>query len=110
MDDLATLLAKRKEINEKIRQLQQQTVICGCAKCDIEKYPTQKPDRHYIAVKSDYNEGTSQYVNGYRVDRNTQRWKTIINGASRSDLIEKIPPIINDLQSLYNTLKEDEND
>ena len=97
MDNLSSLLAQRKAINEKIRQLKAQSIICGSAKCDVEHYPTDLPDRHYIAINSCYS----------FLGREQTRWKTIINGASRSDLVEKIPPIIRDLQLLYDTLKEE---
>ena len=100
MSELEKLLQQKKEINERIRQLKAQAIICGTAKYDTEHYPTDLPDRHFIAVNSCYN----------YLGREQTRWKTIINGGSRSDLIEKIPPIINDLQTLYNTLKEEEND
>lgn len=100
MAELYELLQQRKEIDEQIRQLKSQAVVCGYAKADVEQYPTDKPDRHYIAIKSCFN------YHG----REDARWKTIINGASRSDLVEKIPPIIKSLQELYETLKGENND
>ena len=95
MSELDRLIKQRKEIDKKIKELKNNSVLCGRAKLDVEHYPTQLPDRHYVAIMTD-----ESYLGG-----NRNRWRTVANGKTRDDAINQIPTIINDLQSLYNQVK-----
>ena len=93
--ELENLKNQKRELERRIKELENNTVIYGCAKLDMEHYPTQLPDRHYIAIMVD-----ESYLGG-----NRNRWRTVANGKTRDDAINQIPTIINDLQSLYNQVK-----
>ena len=95
MSELQDLIKQKREIEERIKQLKNASVVCGCVKIDIDHYPTSRPDEYYIAVK----------VPGVMPDDQT-RYRSIIRGHSKEECIEKIPQIINDLQGLYKQLTE----
>lgn len=95
MNELEELIRQKKELEERIRQARNQTISCGRAKLDVEHYPTQLPDRHYVAIMVD-----TSYLGD-----NRNRWRTVANGKTRDDAINQIPTIINDLQSLYNQVR-----
>ena len=92
MNELEKLIKQKKEIEEKIRILKNQSTICGMAKVDVEHYPTLKPDRHFLAVH-------------YKpLDDGRAKWQTIFSANSRQEVIDAIPGIISNLQSLYGAL------
>ena len=93
-------MQQKREIESRIRELKNKSVICGCAKLDVEHYPTNLPDRHYIAIQSN-----ESYLGGFR-----PRWRTVANGNTSEEVIELIPTIINDLQALYNKFHKGEQD
>ena len=97
MKELQILMKQKREIEERIRMLKNSMTVYGCVKLDIYHYPTTRPDEWYIAVK----------VPGVMPDDQT-RYRSIILGHSKEECIEKIPQIINDLQGLYDKLKEQE--
>lgn len=91
MDELELLIQQKKEIERKIRILKNQSVECGLAKIDMEHYPTQKPDRHYLAVH-------------YKpLDDGRERWQTVFSANNRQSVIDAIPSIVESLQNLYMT-------
>ena len=95
MDELEKLMKQKKEIEEKIRILKNQSTICGMAKVDVEHYPTSKPDRHFLAIY-------------YRpLDNGRAKWQTIFSANDRASVIAVIPEIANNLQKLYANLTED---
>ena len=99
MDELQELMEQRKKIDERIRQIKNSIVIYGCAKIDIDHYPTPRPDEWYVAVK----------VPGV-CEGDQTRYRSIIRGHTRQECIDKIPTIIKDLQGLYDKLKENEHE
>lgn len=99
MSELQELMKQKREIEERIKQIKNATVVCGFAKVDIDHYPTSRPDEWYIAIK----------VPGV-CEGDQTRYRSIIRGHSKEECIEKIPTIINDLQGLYNTFKEKSNE
>ena len=92
-------MEQKRRIEKRIRELKNKSIICGCAKLDVEHYPTQIPDRHYIAIMSN-----ESYLGGTRA-----RWRTVANGSTAEEVVERIPTIINDLQTLYNQFKGENN-
>ena len=99
MDELQELMKQKREIEERIMQIKHPNVIYGCAKIDIDHYPTLRPDEWYVSVK----------VPGVMPEDQT-RYRSIIRGHSKEECIEKSPQIINDLQGLYDKLKENEHE
>lgn len=97
MKELQILMKQKKEIEERIRMLKNSMTVYGCVKLDIYHYSTKisRPDEWYIAVK----------VPGV-CEGDQSRYRSIILGHSKEECIEKIPQIINDLQGLYDILKE----
>ncbi len=94
MNELEKLISQKKEIELKIKLLKNQAAIHGFAKIDVEHYPTQKPDRHYLAV----------YYKPLGDGR--AKWQTIFSANGRQEVIDAIPGIASNLQELYKSLTE----
>lgn len=95
MSELQELLRERQRIEERIRELKNgSTLRRGSAKIDVEHYPTQKPDRHYAAIRV------------ILPDSGREVWRTVISGESRRSVAEKIPGLIKDLEDLLEAYKE----
>lgn len=93
MSELDELLRQKREIERKIKELKNCASIIGQVKIDVEHYPTQKPDRHFLAVY-------------YKpLDNGRQKWQTIFSANDRVSVINKIPEIIENLQELYDRNK-----
>lgn len=88
MNELEELLKQKKEIEEKIKALKNQGCINGVAKIDIEHYPTEKPDRHFLAIR-------------YKTYSGNESWRSIYSACDRESVIKAIPGIIYDLHGLY---------
>ena len=104
MSELNELRKQRYELNRQIRELESgYPIIEGKAKLDRQEYPTDKPDRYFIALSvktinpPEMNSpwGQKRYV-----------WRSLANGATREEAIKQIPAFIKDLQSLYDKLTE----
>lgn len=95
MTELEMLIKQKKEIEQKIREARHREVIVGKAKIGVEHYPTNIPDRHYVAVETGFRGGNRRDAMG-RI-----AWRSIISGESRESVIAGIPEIIADLQKLY---------
>lgn len=78
MKELQRLMKQKKEIEERIRMLKNIMTVYGCAKLDIEHYPTTRPDEYYIAVK----------VPGVMPEDQT-RYRSIIRGHSKENASRK---------------------
>lgn len=98
-DELKELLKQKKDIEKRIKTMKCNTKVFGCAKVDTQIYPTNLPDRHYLAIK----------VNAYNpkgfMGFNNPRYVTIFSNESRGAVIDAIPEIITDLQGLYEKTK-----
>lgn len=93
--EIEKLQEERRKIDERIKQLRNGSpTISGRAKLDKEVYPTQRPDRHYVAILSSH----------YEVRRENGRWRSIISANTKEDAIKQIPEVIRDLQALYDSL------
>ena len=90
--ELEELLEQRRLINARIRQIQAENITVGRAKIGVERYPTNKPDRWYVAIKIQ-----QQYPD------KKESWRSIISGDTRADVASKIPDVIRDLQRLYDS-------
>ena len=101
MTELEKLQAQKREIEEKIKALKNSDVIVvGDIKIDKEHYPTDKPDRCYIAVR-----GVRRHMH-----KDVEAWKSIISRDSMDELIEAIPKLISDIQELYQKAKVKQNE
>lgn len=96
MTELEQLKAQKREIEEKIRALKNQSTQYGMAKIDVDRYPTAKPDRHFLAI---YYKPIP--YGGYE-KRN--KWQTIFSANDRQSVIDAIPAIVSNLQKLYENL------
>ena len=98
--ELEILRRQKRELEAKIRALTTELPIeYGRAKLDKEHYPTAKPDRWHIAVKVERCNAPVGY--------DTTRYRSIINGISREEVVDALPNVISDLQGLYKKLTED---
>lgn len=93
MNELELLMKQKREIEAKIKALKNQATQCGVAKVDVERYPTSKPDRHFLAI---------HYT---PLDDGRVRWQTIFSANDRESVIDAIPAIIESLQQLYRKMK-----
>lgn len=96
--ELNDLIAQKKEIEQKIKALQNSETEFGRAKYAIEHYPTEKPDRHHISINVNSYD-TPQYS-----FQRKETWRSIINGKNKEEVVSQIPYIIIDLQGLYDKL------
>ena len=95
MTELEKLKEQKREIETKIKALQNQTEQYGIAKIDLEHYPTSKPDRHYLAIH-------------YKpLGDGRPKWQTIFSALDRQGVIDAIPGIVENLKQLYENLKGD---
>lgn len=91
MGRIEELKAQRKLIDEQIKILSGMPVYKRC-KIDVETYPTDKPDRYYLAIKYCPISGRAGY-------------HALFASNDRDEVIEAIPSIIEELQGLYDLAK-----
>ena len=92
MTDLETLLKQKREIEQQIKALKRAGYMrVGNVKIDTDKYPTEIPDEHYLAIEIDF----------IREGRMAKCWRSIYRSENRQEVIDAIPGIIKDLQGLY---------
>lgn len=94
-ETIAELMAQKKELERKIRELQNQAQICGRAQIKKTVFPTSKPDEWSVSIKA------------VEIDRE-ERWRAIIRNNDRQKAIDQIQTIIDDLKGLQKKLTEDE--
>ena len=95
MSKLEELKKQKREIEQKIKELECTAVVCGCAKLDKEHYPTVKPDEWAIYIKR-------------ILDKELKRqpgWYSIIRSQDKEWCINQIQIVVNDLQGLLEKLK-----
>lgn len=103
-DEMRDLLDQKAEIERRIRILRAGfPVMCGKAMLSKEQYPTDKPDRWFVAVEVSYPENR---VNPYTKKKSI--WRTVANGED-ANVVDAIPEIVKDLTALYEKVKADEN-
>lgn len=96
LTDLELLKQQRREIDAKIKALQNKTVQYGVAKICTESFYSPYGQKYSVSVR------TSHYPNG------KSRWQTIVTSlGSRRAVVEAIPDIINSLTQLYEAEKGD---
>lgn len=100
MSEPDKLIAQKKELEQKIREIKNQNITVGRVMVGKETYPTDLPDRWYVAVTATYRNGTPKDALGRTMKR------AIINGTSKTEVIDQIPDIIRDLQRLYDQERE----
>ncbi len=94
MNELDNLIKQKREIENKIKLLKNQTSTYGFAKVDVERYPTSRPDRYYLAIH--YTP-----LHGGRA-----KWQTIFSATDRKTVIDAIPMLIENMKSLYENIIE----
>lgn len=92
MTDLEELIERRNALNNKIREIQSQSVQCGRARLNIQT-TSRKTWRVMINLP-------------YIYDKRKSSWFSVIEEWERDDVIKQIPALIKDLMGLYNLLKE----
>ena len=98
MNELDILIQQKKELERKIKALRNQSDVVGQVKIDVEHYPTDKPDRFFLAVF--YK--PIPYM-GYE---GRSKWQTIFSANDRQSVIDAIPAIVENLQEMYDRNKE----
>jgi hypothetical protein len=96
MTELQQLLAQKKEIEDKIQQIKNQTQIVGRVKIEQRHY-TYKHDKWFICIKMMYDDMPSNF---------TDRWSPIIQAVDKDQAIQELSDIIQDLTALRNTLSK----
>lgn len=97
--ELERLIKQKKEIEQRIRELKNDDVVCGCVKLSKEHYPTPKPDEWFIAVKRRY---------AFEVGDRQVRYDSIIRTHEKQHLIPLMVEVINDLTELKERLRLEE--
>lgn len=87
------LMAERKQIDAQIKEIKERGTVYGKAKLGIDHYPTAKPDEWVVSLWVG-NEGK-------------KRWRSVIRGLTRDEVINAIPNLIDDLHGLYALVKLD---
>ena len=95
MTELEQLREQKKKIDQRIRELKRREIVVGKVKIGMESYPTDLPDRYYVAIEAGYRDGNRTDAMGRTA------WRSIINGPSKEAVVAGIPEIILDLQALY---------
>lgn len=94
MEELEELKRQKKEIEDKIKAIQNNTVTFGRAKLDCQHYPTTRTDEWYVA----YAVNHVDYVD-------YERYRSIIRGNDKQKVIDEIQNVIADLSGLRDKLK-----
>ena len=94
---LEELKAQRRELDEKIKELENGGCIAGGAKLDHHTYP--RGTEWYIAVRSHVDE-----------ELGASRWRAIITCKEKKDVIKHINTVINDLIALKGKLLKEMED
>ena len=95
--ELQKLIEQKKEIELKIKELTNNITKSGRMLIGVEHYPTDKPDRWYLAVqcKTTVRKTHSLAMESKSVSR------TIFNADTKEEVVKEIPAIIKELQELY---------
>ena len=97
--ELEALKAHRKELDKRIRELEQLGYNHGSAYISVERFPTSIPDRWKLSIRVNNKYGNSS----------KELHRTIVSAKSLNDIVNSIPAIIDDLQNLYAKVKDDIN-
>ena len=95
MTELEELKRQKREIEEQIKRIMNQTVRHGHAKLELKRYPTCKPDDWRICIAE------------IRQDSETVRFWPVIWSNDRNKAIKSLDVIIDDLQGLREKLKKE---
>lgn len=103
MSEIDQLKAQRREIDQKIKELEQaeKNARVGRAKMSYVHFSGIAPDYYAISVLC--NKVTL-------CDNDKTMWRTIIQGARKPEAVAQIPKVIADLQALYEQLKGEEDE
>ena len=96
MTELELLRQQKREIEAKIKSLQNRAMQCGSAKISVDHLNYPYREKYSVAVRATH------------ISWNQQRWQTIISGLDRESVINAIPGIVADLQELYESAKAEE--
>ena len=93
MTELEKLKKQRAEINARIKELENQDVVCGVAALHYEN-----------TVRSEWQ--VRVRVNRSVEWKDNSRWTTVVRAKGREEVIQMMPGVIGDLVGLYDQLKE----
>lgn len=92
MDELEKLLAQRKELDRKIKELKCASSTVGSAKIELIHYPSARQSEWVVSVRT-----SAQFENEYR-------WRGIIRHPDKMTAVKKISDVIEDLKALQKNL------
>lgn len=98
-EELAVLRRKKKEIENRIRELKAEAIVVGNAKYDfLKNIPNDAPYDKVPCVYVRYHSPCNKY----------DKWSPVFAGINKHDITEILPAIIKDLEALCAILaKED---
>ena len=95
MTELEQLIEDKKRIEKRIRELKNTDIVANDIKFKSESFPNRRLNWKLI-IKTRYMNKTSEI----------DSWRTVISGFDREDVIEEIPNLVADLQTIYKTIRE----
>lgn len=95
MTELEQLIEDKKRIEKRIRELKNTDIVANDIKFKSESFTNRRLNWKLI-IKTRHMSKTSEM----------DSWKTVISGFDREDVIEEIPNLIADLQTIYKTIRE----
>lgn len=88
---LEELKAQRKALDDQIKALQNNAIMAGRTKLDMEHFPTERPDEWGVYIRRDTGDTDLR-----------EQWKCVIKDTDKEKVIGKIPELVKDLQELLN--------
>ena len=100
-NELTDLIQQKRDIERRIREIKNQKMTNGVARIGMEHYAPDLPDRWYMGISTIF---ASPDRPGYR---GAPKYRSVIVGSCKKDVIKKIPDVIKDLQGLYDMVVKD---
>ena len=101
MGELQELIAKKKEIERRIRAIKYQTIVSGKARLFLCTYTSGRESEWRVSIDTE-NIGKDLHY-GLRLNS-----RSVLCGRNRQDVIDRIQPLIDDLVGLKLKLEEAE--
>ena len=95
--EIESLKAQKKELEKRIRELEDNGCHYGCAEIRVEHLGLNVPDKWSLVITS---------KNLYGLNHKPLR-RSIVIAKSQDDIINAIPEITNDLLKLYEKVKDE---
>lgn len=95
MSEIEELKKQKKEIEKRIRDLENKNLISGKAKRDSMKFSTHRPTEYFVAVLCEPCDGGQA------------RYRRIVESRNMAELPGMLEEVITDLQALLAKMKEE---